>query len=97
MALERLQPSFSTFSIYLRLSMIESPLEMSNIQKYRRIAPVCSIFSIILGLENGGQRRGTMTFFFRNYCGQLLAPKGSISQLLRTTTNTIAQLAPVSQ
>ena len=30
MALERLEPPFSSFSIYLRLSMIESPQEMSN-------------------------------------------------------------------
>ena len=45
MALERLEPSFSTFSIYLRLSMIESPQEMSNTQTYRRIVPVCSRFT----------------------------------------------------
>ena len=32
MALERLEPSFSTFSIFLRFSMIESPQEMSNTQ-----------------------------------------------------------------
>ena len=62
MALERLEPHFSTFSIYLHLSMIESPQEMRNTQKYRRIVPVCSMFSIILGLENGGQRRDTMMF-----------------------------------
>ena len=61
MALERLELSFPIFSIYLRLSMIESPQEMSNTQEYRRIAPVCSRFTTFLGLKTVTEGVALMT------------------------------------